>query len=416
MNVNILDFGARTELADNSFAIQKAIDVCAENGGGRVTVPTGRFVTGTIRLKSNIEFHLEMGAVLSASTDADTYNKLEEYPENFQCAAEGWDFRHLILGIGVDNVAITGFGTIEGAADFFYGERVWIGYFYWRDGGCWTKGQENGNTRPGQLIVFVNASNINITDIKITKSTSWSCFFHGCEYVQVRGVKIFNSKYHVNTDGLDIDSSKYVTVSDCIIKTGDDCIAVRGAAQRLNNKSTTCENIVITNCVLSCSADAFRIGVGVGAIKHLRVSNIVVENSGALIGFNTSYMGVGHCEMDDINFSNISAQNTSNAFEINACSVKVSRVTFENIRADVMSRSLITADEKGILSDVTLRNIDMYYRHIHTKLDEAVRAERGEYMLDIGNVDNLITEGIRIFAPDDVLALWSGKERIVNCD
>ncbi len=288
MQTSILDHGASVHLTNNAPAIQKAIDACTAAGGGRVIVPTGRFITGTIYLKDNVELYLEMGAVLKATTDLDLYNDLEAYPENYQWAPEGWNFKHLIIAAHVTNVAVTGPGKIEGCAEAFFDAPRHVNYFWWRYGIANTIGKAEGKLRPGQLMVFVESTHVRVTDITVTDATCWCLFFHGCDYVQVRGVKVFNNKVHANTDGIDIDTCHHVTISDCIIDTGDDCIAIRGAAQRLADKSKTCEWITVTNCVLACSADAFRIGVGTGAISHVRVSNIVIERAACAIDFNTS--------------------------------------------------------------------------------------------------------------------------------
>ncbi len=415
MNTNILDYGASTEAVHNTAAIQAAIDACTAAGGGRVTVPTGRFVTGTIYLKDNVELYLEPGAVLKATADLDLYNELDAYPENYQWAPEGWNYKHLIIAAHVTNVAITGLGTIEGCAEAFFDTPRFWSIIWWRYGIANTIGKEEGKLRPGQLIVFVESTHVRVTDVTVTNATCWCLFFHGCTYVQVRGVKIFNNRVHANTDGIDIDSSKYVTVSDCIIDTGDDCIAIRGAAQRLSDKTKTCEWITVTNCVCACSADAFRIGVGTGAIRHVRVSGIVVERAACAIDFNTSYGGSGHCELDDINFSDISAKGLARGITLNTADVPVSRVTLENMRLELFAASSVTAGVAGAMEDVTLRNIDFYVVPMEVELTEGARRERGESVLTCRNVMGLRLEGIRFFLCDDVKGFWTENLVVENC-
>ena len=81
---NIKDYGAIADgVTINSAAIQAAIDACADDGGGRVVIPTGTFKTGTFWLRSNVELHLEMGAILLASDNLDDYNELDAYPQNY---------------------------------------------------------------------------------------------------------------------------------------------------------------------------------------------------------------------------------------------------------------------------------------------------------------------------------------------
>ncbi len=316
----------------------------------------------------------------------------------------------------VTNIAVTGFGRIEGTAPECFEDEEHItrrGQFHWRDGVAFNKNKNE--LRPGQLMAFVESTNVHVSDITITDSPCWSCFFHGCDYVAVRGVKILNDMKHKNTDGLDIDSCRFVTVSDCIITTGDDCIAIRGSAQRLSDPSRVCENITVTNSILACSVNAFRIGVGYGKVQSVRISNIVVHHAGNVIEFCTSYNGWGHTELDDISFSGISAKNVVRLFEIPSEDVNVSRVMLENIRAEVMAGSYIRANRLGVIEDVTLRNIDLYIKPFHISLDDKIRAERGEYFMECVNISDLRVQNVRCIASDEVKKAWIGEQSIENC-
>ena len=119
----------------------------------------------------------------------------------------------------------------------------------------------------------------NVNDISIVDSPCWSCYLLGCEGVQIRGIKVKNPIWMLNSDGLDVDSSRFVTISDCIIETGDDAITLRGCEHRVKNKNMHCEFVTVTNCVLSTGICAFRIGVGQGHIRHATISNIAIEYS-----------------------------------------------------------------------------------------------------------------------------------------
>ncbi len=416
MKVNILEFGADTKLENNAPAIQSAINKAYSCGGGTVVIPSGKFISGSIFLKDNIELFLESGAILKASEDPCTYNSLDAYPQNYFYEPEGWDFRHLIIAHNAKNVAIRGLGRIEGCAEKWYGAPSLGGKFLWRDGFQGTRDHNNGVLRPGQLIVFVESSDIKVSDITIADSTCWSCFFHGCVNVGVHGVKIFNNRLHANTDGLDIDSCQNVTVSDCIIDTGDDCIAIRGCAQRLTDKSAVCENITITNCVLSCSVDAIRLGVGYGKIRRVRISNIVVHYAGQILELCTSYFGSGHCEIDDIGLCNISAENVARALCLTTENVSVSRLSIENLRTDSMAGSYIKAGAREAMKDISLVGVDIYMKPLHLELDDKVRAARGEYFLECENISDLHLERVRYFSSDELKPLWKGEETVINCN
>ncbi|MGN0879683.1 MAG: glycoside hydrolase family 28 protein [Oligosphaeraceae bacterium] len=272
---------------DNTAAIQRALDAAGAQGGGRVVVPAGTFATGTIRLRSHVELHLEQGATLLAATDEADYNPLDEYPENGGCAAEQWTHEHLIIANRLEDVSITGPGTIDGHAEAFYDEPDildWCGA--WRTGLRWSR--DKRRLRPGQLIVFILCRDIAVTDLKVRQSTCWSLFLHGCENVIVRGYQAHNGQADANTDGIDIDSCRNVTVSDCIIDTGDDAIAIRGNDTRLPSPRP-CEFVTITNCVLASSSAGVRIGVGCGAIRHVLLSNLLFTRSGTGVIVQSSY-------------------------------------------------------------------------------------------------------------------------------
>ena len=150
MNTSILDFGAVSDGKTlNTAAIQSAIDSVSEAGGGRVIIPTGTFLTGTVYLKDHVEIHLEMGAVLKASCDLNDYNPLDAYPENSSSQKEEWTGRHLIICYHKKDVAITGCGTIDGSGDFFYEEPKRSKSFNYIWGYGIAKAKDKEKMRPG---------------------------------------------------------------------------------------------------------------------------------------------------------------------------------------------------------------------------------------------------------------------------
>jgi len=285
---NVIFFGASSNAAPsaNAAAIQAALDAAAKAGGGRVIVPAGVFRTGTIRLRSHVELHLEQGAVLLASENPADYNPPDEYPENFASASEQWTAEHLIIANRVEDVSLTGPGIIDGNAESFYGEPVFKFNYGWRYG--FRKSKDLKRLRPGQLIVFILSKDIRVRDLFVRNASCWSLFFHGCEDVIVSGYRVRNGAADANTDGIDIDSCSNVTVSNCIIETGDDSIAIRGSNARLPHRKA-CENITISNCVLAASAGGVRIGVGTGTIRNVELGNCIFRRASAGVIIQSSY-------------------------------------------------------------------------------------------------------------------------------
>ncbi len=414
MNTSILDFGAISDgITLNTEAIQKAINKCAECGGGKVTVPCGVYKTGTIWLRDNVEFHLESGAELLASENMDDYNDPEAYEQNFGSVAEEWVGKHLIIAHEINNCAITGLGTINGNCHAFVveSENPVKKFYGWCHGISRLK--DKTKQRPGQLICFIESKNINVKDITIINSPCWSCFIHGCEYVQVRGIKINNPVWMLNSDGIDIDSSRFVTVSDCIIHTGDDAITLRGDEKRLKNKDMHCEFISITNCVLSTGICAFRIGVGNGVVRHARISNITIFGCLNIIQFCTAYNKNGKVDIEDVNLSNISAQNTDRFLQAFAQNnAKIKNITMENIRTTGTVMSYIDCAE-GEIQNFNLRNIEIFYSDKSIELSEHELKVRGNHLLFLSGSSGVKLEGVVLKG-----TLYGVEEavKVVNCD
>jgi hypothetical protein len=414
MIANVLDFGAIVggEVLC-TVALQKAIDVCAASGGGRVLIPAGKYKIGTIWLRSHVELHLEPGAELIASENMDDYNALDAYEQNFNVISEGWVGKHLIIAHEIEDCAITGFGTVNGNLHAFV-DRVDTPadkVYGWCHGVSKLKDAEK--MRPGQLICFIECKNVRVQDITIKDSPCWSCFLHGCEYVQIRGIKILNPIWMLNSDGIDIDSSRYVTVSDCIIETGDDAITLRADEARLKNKDLHCEYVTVTNCVLKTGICAFRIGVGTGVIRHARIHGIVIRGALNIVQLCTAYGEKGKADIEDVHFSDISAENTDRllqAFSKNGAHIK--NVSLENIRTIATVQSVAEVME-GSICDLALRNIDVCYVDKSTDLIESQLSYRGSHLLYLCGAENVTLEGLRLHG-----SLYGIEEpiRIENCE
>lgn len=418
MNVNILDFGAVTDgVTINTVQIQNAIDSVANSGGGRVTIPQGVFVSGTIRLKSNVELHLEHGAYLKASTNIDDYNPDDEYPENWEFTAEGWRPKHFIICVRQTNVAITGTGTIDASGDYFFEKPkpfppvnnfVWMyGYFNAKDPVI---------KRPGQVVAIIDSRKIKIKDVEFVNSTCWTVYLHGCRYVDVSGIRIFNEIYHLNTDGIDIDTCENVTVSNCIIRTGDDCITLRCDATRLQNGMDTCKNITITNCVLECAVCAFRIGVGYGKIRNATISNITVSRSGPVFLFMTSYIGEGEAFIENINISNVTAENSGCCFEVSTEDVGyVKDISVSNFRAHLFASVKLLSEKKGLISNINFSDMHLISKNVDYPVGDRERIYRGDYIIRAKNADNITFTNTVVEIRETFPDKWKGLTDFEDC-
>lgn len=274
---DVRSFGAVGDgIHKDTHALQKAVDACHHAGGGRVLLSAGHYLSGTIFLKSNVELHLQNGAILLGSPDAEDYNAEDIFPENIVFASENVTARHLVIAYQQENIAITGSGIIDGHSSVFFDAlpadksatyRNKTGNFPIRD---W---------RPGQMVFLCLCKNVAVRDVRLFNSPYWTLFLLGCEDIQIRGVRIENPPATANGDGIDIDCCRNVTISDCIIRSGDDSITLRANSRALGKNVQPCENVVVSNCVLSTPCNAIRVGVGDGEIRNCLFNNIVIPEA-----------------------------------------------------------------------------------------------------------------------------------------
>ena len=243
------DFGAVGDGSTmNTKALQSAIDACAKRGGGTVRIPAGRFLSGTLFVKSGVHLQLDAGAVLLGSPRLDDYPVM---PGGFRGYTDIYTDKSLLYAENAENIGIGGAGCIDGQGKSFKGPY---------------------KVRP-YLMRFVSCRGIKMRDVTIRNSPMWVQHYLNCEDVHIHGITV-NSHVNENNDGIDIDCCRRVRISDCDISSGDDAIVLKSTAD------VVCRDVAISNCVLSSDCSAFKLGTeSNGGFENIAFSNCAIYDT-----------------------------------------------------------------------------------------------------------------------------------------
>ena len=370
---NIVAYGAKADgKTNNTAAIQSAIDKASANGGGRVLVPAGKFVTGVIEIKSGVELHLAANAVLLATTRRSDYG-----PEKASA---------LIVAEGQQNIGITGPGTIDGQAELLIKDI----YTMLKNGSLkdreWQKYNEWGQMRPEEnnrpkLILFKNCKDITIKKVTIKNGLCWIQDYRSCSNMIIDSIHVLSNTF-LNNDGIDLVDCKHVKLTNSSFDVADDGICLKSY-----DPQGLCEDIYIANCKVRSSASAFKMGTAsFGGFKDITVRNIYVYNTfRSAIALETVDGGI----VENIDIRGVTAKNTGNAIFIRLgkrqanvppghlkgvyiCNVKVqvpagkpdAGYQMEGPR-ELFEHNIFPSSISGIpghkVSDITLENIEIAY-------------------------------------------------------
>jgi hypothetical protein len=230
-------------------SLQAAIDACAASGGGTVHFPSGKYLSGTIFMKSNVTLALEAGATLLGSTNLDDYPSVR--PSTVRSYTDYYVRNSLIFGEGLERIAITGLGTIDGQGMTF---------------------REPYPKRP-YIIRFINCHQVEVSELHIQDSPMWVQHYLECSHVNLHNLTV-RSLSNRNNDGIDLDACEKVRISNCDIIAEDDAIVLKSTTDK------PCQDVTITNCVLSSRCNALKLGTeSVGGFRNITISNCVIYDT-----------------------------------------------------------------------------------------------------------------------------------------
>ena len=380
---NIKDFGALAGAnVINTVAINKAILKCSNDGGGRVVIPSGEFISGTIHLKSNVNLHLERGAKLIGSLNISDYDLM---PEGYYYS--GKNYMGILFGNDIKNISITGNGIIDGRGTSFmipdtrFSPSVEERQFTrqkedYRDNKSLEDGPLKFHERPGHILTVSNAENVSIKGIEFIDSPKWTIRLGGSEYVKISDITIKNNLLIPNSDGIHVTSSSYVNVSNSTVIAGDDALIVTGfisgnETYSFGNNSKEAKNIIFDNCVVSSKSAGIRVGYGEKPIKNVIFSNIIINDSNRGIGLFSR----DNSDISDIYFSNILIDTRlhsdgwwgrSEPIHISAIpsskngnSGNIKNIVFKNINAKSESGILIFGHDEGKIENIKIDGLTL---------------------------------------------------------
>jgi polygalacturonase len=330
---NVRQYGARGDgRTPDTAAIHRAVEACAAAGGGRVLLPPGRYLSGTVQLPGNLELHLEAGATLLGSPTLADYRSKQS----------PWH-RALLLAHGVKNLRISGPGTIDG-------NRVFD-----------PQGEEH--MRGPHTILFDHCQDVAIRELAIRDSGNYAIFFESSDRVEVRNVRITGGWDGVHFRGRPEQPCHDVTIAGCRFATGDDSVAGR-----------YWERVRVSHCELNSSCNCVRL---IGPATHLTIENCRLSGPGeyphrtsnrhnALAGLNfqPGAWDGSQGRLDDVDAHDLTMQNVATPFHFvlkpgnTAGRVTVSRVKATGV---YFAAASVESWAEKPWEDVTFRDVQIEF-------------------------------------------------------
>ncbi|MGP8198622.1 MAG: glycoside hydrolase family 28 protein [Limisphaerales bacterium] len=348
-------FGDGTNM--DTAALQKTIDAAADAGGGIVIFPPGRYLSGSLDLKSHVTVQMDGGATLLGSSRRLDYHKV--------------NFHGLLLADRQRDIAICGKGMIDGQGTLLAADTERL----WKEGRL-------PDAKEGQrpvLINFRDCTNVTVRDITLKDSACWVEDYRDCEHLTLENLTV-RSIAALNNDGIDVDGCAHVVVRGCDIDSEDDGICLKSGDK-------ACDDVLVENCRVRSSCNALKFGTA----SSVGFKNIICRN---LEIYDTYISGIAleivdGGEMENVRISHIRITNSSNAIfirlghrNVHGAVGSLHNVSLDDIAAEIPNRppgqmnkfpganpyhspTLITASITGLpghsVRDVTLKNITIVY-------------------------------------------------------
>ncbi len=381
-----------SSLCTDAFA--KAIDALSQQGGGHLIVPRGVWLTGPIVLKSNIDFHLEKGAVVLFAPDENLYPLIKT-------SFEGLDTRRCqspLSANGAENISITGEGVIDGNGQYWrpvkrakVTESHWKRLFtqfggvemkkdYWVPSEGYAKGEQGANLnvpnaqteeewlavkrflRP-VMVSLVNCKNVLLQGVIFQNSPAWNLHPLMCENIIIDQVLVRNPAYAQNGDALDLESCKNALIINSRFDAGDDGICIKsGKDADGRRRARPCENVVVDGCTVFAGHGGFVVGSEMsGGVRNISVKNCQFVGTDVGLRFKSTRGRGGIVEnifIDGISMSDIATYALTFNMYYGGKSVAEALADGDNQKEVV---AMPVTEETPIFRNIDIRNINCYH-------------------------------------------------------
>lgn len=459
--VNIKDFGA---VADgktlNTKAINKAILEVSSQGGGKVIVPQGLWLTGPIELQSNVNLYTEENALILFS------DKFNDYPI-IETSFEGLETRRCqspISAVNAENIAITGHGVFDGAGDSWRpvkkgkmtesqwksllasGGVVENNVWYPTEGslkgakackefnnpeGIETEEQWN-EIRPWLrpvLLSLAKCKKVLLEGVTFKNSPSWCLHPLSCEHITIDGVKVFNPWYSQNGDALDLESCTNALVINNVFDAGDDAICIKsGKDEDGRRRGEPCQNVIVKNNVVLHGHGGFVVGSEMsGGVKNIYVSDCTFLGTDVGLRFKSTRGRGGVVENIYIhNINMIDIPHEALLFDLFYGGKAAGEETAEELAGRMKAEVPPVTEETPAFRDIYISNVtargvgramffnglpEMPIRNVHIKDVTVSRAEKG---IEISQAENVTIENTVVESEGEMLQVKKSKHVTVN--
>jgi polygalacturonase len=272
----------------NTIAIQKAIDDCHQQGGGKVIFPAGTWLSGTIVLKDHVTLQFKKDARLLGSTNINDYQNIDPFTDGLGIDV-GWA---LLVAVDAKDIGIEGEGAIDGQGAKLKEQQIATD----------TRPEGERWGRRPFLVRIVRCENVTVKGITLNYAAAWTSHYFQSKQVRIENVKI-ESHGVAHNDGIDIDGCQDVRIKDCDIYSGDDALCFKTTSSKM-----ACSNIVVTGLRLRSNQGAIKMGTeSMAPFENISISGCYIydTNNGGIKLLTVDGAHLRNVQIDDINMVNV---------------------------------------------------------------------------------------------------------------